>query len=235
MTLSEILDFLNKNSGALSVLFSAVVTIATVAYSILTRTLVLETRKMRQVQTEPKLEITVKPFDFAINIVRLHIRNIGLGPALNVRFNPKVLSGGDGAQSLLQEFTQTNFFKIGLNYFGPSQEMHSNFTQLSHNHEAKMSSVLLFDIKFESVTGVEYEEQIVIDMSELKGIGQLGTPNLYSIAKSLEKIKDDFAHVTSGFRKINTNIFTSEDRAKEHEEQLAFYEEANKRDKDSRP
>ena len=47
MTLSETLYCLNKNSGALSVLFSAVVTIATVAYSILTRTLVLETKAVR--------------------------------------------------------------------------------------------------------------------------------------------------------------------------------------------
>jgi hypothetical protein len=233
MDISEILDYLNKNSGAFSVLFSAVVTIATVFYSILTLRLVSETRKMRQVQTEPKLEIIVKPFDFAINIVRLHVRNIGLGPALNVKFKPKVLSGGDGAQSLLQEFTQTNFFKIGLNYFGPGQEMHSNFTQLSQNHESKMSSVLLFDLEFENVTGVKYKEQAIIDMSELRGIGQLGTPNLYSIAKSLEKIKDDFANVTSGFRKINTNIFTSEDRAKEQEEREAFFKEATKGNKSS--
>ena len=233
MELSEVLDYLNKNSGALSVLFTAVVTISTVANSILTRILVSETRRMRQVQTEPKLEITVKPFDFAINIVRLQVRNIGLGPALNVKFKPKVLSVGDGAQSLLQEFTHTNFFKIGLNYFGPGQEMHSNFTQLSQNHEAKMSSVLLFDLEFDSVTGVKYEEQVVIDMSELRGIGQLGIPNLYSIAKSLEKIKDDFAHVTSGSRKINTNIFTSEDRTKEQEEYLTFIEASNKGDKDS--
>jgi hypothetical protein len=232
MTLSEFLDYLNKNSGALSVLFSAVVTIATVAYSILTSILVSETRKMRQVQTEPKLEIIVKSFDFAINIVRLQIRNIGLGPALNVKFKPEVQSGGDGAQSLLQEFTQTNFFKIGLKYFGPGQEMHSSFTQLSQNYESKMASVFLFNLEYESVTGIKYKEQAVIDMSELRGIGQLGTPNLYSIAKSLEKIKDDFSHITSGFRKINANIFTAEDRAKEQEEQEAFLEEFTKSNKE---
>jgi hypothetical protein len=70
------------------------VTISTVVYSILTGKLVSETTKMRQVQTEPKIEITIKPFDFAINIVRLHVRNIGLGPAINVTFNMKVISGG---------------------------------------------------------------------------------------------------------------------------------------------
>lgn len=106
--------------------------------------------------------------------------------------------------------------------------MHSNFTQLSKNHESKMASVFLFNLEYESVTGVKYKEQIVIDMSELRGLGQLGTPNLYSIAKSLEKIKEDFSHVTSGFRKINTNIFTAEDRAKELEEQEAFLKEFNR-------
>jgi hypothetical protein len=228
MTLSDILDTLNKNSGAFNVLFSAIVTIATVVYAKLTSTLVSETKKMRQVQTEPKIEITVKPFDFAIHITRLQIRNIGLAPALNVKFKSQVQSGGECAQSLLEEFTMTNFFKTGLKYFGPGQEIHSNFTQLNKNHEAKMASVLLFNLEYESVTGVKYKEQVVIDMSELRGLGQLGTPNLYSIAKSLEKIKEDFSHITSGYRKINTNVFTAKDRAKEQEEQEAFFEEITK-------
>jgi hypothetical protein len=227
MTFTEILNYLNTNSGAFSVLFSAIVMLATVAYSILTMSLVKETKRMRQVQTEPKLEITVKPFDFAINIVRLQIRNIGLGPALNIKFKPRVLTGGDGAQSLLDEFTQTNFFKVGLNYFGPGQEIHSNFTHLSQNYESKISSILLFNLEFESVTGVKYIEQASVDMSELKGLSQLGTPNLYSIAKSLEKIKDEISNLTSGHRKINTNIFTAEDRVKEKEELEAFFEGIN--------
>ncbi|MCM7083727.1 hypothetical protein, partial [Enterobacter roggenkampii] len=106
MSTSEVLDFLNKNSGALTVLFTAVVTISTVVYSILTGKLVSETTKMRQVQTEPKIEVTIKPFDFAINIVRLHVRNIGLGPAINVTFNLKIISGGKTAQTLFDEFAK---------------------------------------------------------------------------------------------------------------------------------
>jgi hypothetical protein len=233
MTISEIIEFLNKNSGALSVIFSAVVTFATLAYSILTAKLVSETIKMRQIQTEPKIEITIKNFDFAINIVRLQVRNIGLGPALNIKFKPEVQSGGDAAQSLLQEFTQTNFFKIGLNYFGPGQEIHSSYTQISENYQAKVESVLLFNLEYESTTGVKYHDKAIIDMSELIGISQLGIPNLYSIAKSLEKIKEDFSHVTSGFRKINTNIFTSEDREKEQREQEEYFERFNKSNNDS--
>ena len=233
MGISEILDYLNKNSGALTVLFTAIVTISTVAYAVLTWILVSETRRMRQVQTEPKIEVTIRSFEFAIHIVRLHARNIGLGPATNVRFSPRVVSGGDAAQALLEEFTQTNFFKVGLKYFGPGQERASHYTQMTQGHDGKIAAVLVIDISYESATGVKYKEQATIDMSELKGGYQLGTPNLYSIANSLEKIQGDFAHISSGFKKISTNIYTSEDRDKEQEARRAFIEGAMKNHENS--
>lgn len=106
--MTELLEFLNKNSGALTVLFTAVVTVATAVYAALTWVLVKETRMMREVQTEPKLQVTVSSLDFAIHIVRLHVRNVGLGPALDVTFKPKVLAGGQTAEKLLAEFTDVN-------------------------------------------------------------------------------------------------------------------------------
>lgn len=184
MSTSEVLNFLNENSGALTVLFTGVVTISTVVYSILTGKLVSETTKMRQVQTEPKIEVTIKSFDNAINIVRLHIRNIGLGPAINVTFNLKVISGGQIAQVLVDEFTKSNFLNIGLKYFGPGQERYSHYTQLTQQYNEKIESVLAIEISYQSTTGVKYIEQSIIDMSELKGAYQLGTPNLYSMAKA---------------------------------------------------
>ena len=219
--LSELIDYLNKNSGALTVVFTGVVTISTVAYALLTWKLVSETRKMRQVQTEPRIEIALKSLDFAINIARLHVRNIGLGPAINVKFGPRVVAGGDAARVLLEEFTRTNFFKVGLKYLGPSQELHSGYTQMIHDTEAKVQSVLVFDLEYKGATGKKYKDQITIDMSEQKGAYQLGTPNLYSIAQSLKKIQEEFSHVISGFKKINADIYTAEDRAREDEERLA--------------
>lgn len=134
---------------------------------------------------------------------------------MNVRFAPRVISGGEPAQALLEEFTKTNFFKIGLKYFGPKQERYSHYTQMNEGHDGKIEAVLAIDIAYESATGVEYKEQATIDMSDLKGEYQLGKPNLYSIAKSLEKIQRDFSHITSGFKKIGANVYTSEDREKE--------------------
>lgn len=112
--MSQILKFLNENSGALTVIFTAVVTVATAVYALLTWKLVAETRLMREVQTEPKIEISVGSFDTALHLLRLHVRNIGLGPAFAVRFSPKVAAGGEMAHALLMEFMATNFFVTGL-------------------------------------------------------------------------------------------------------------------------
>jgi hypothetical protein len=226
MNISAVLKFLNENSGALNVLFTAVVTISTVIYAVLTGKLVSETKRMREVQTEPRIEMTIKSFDFAIQIIRLHVRNIGLGPAINVKFNPRVLAGGDPAEALLKEFTQSNFFKIGLIYLGPKQERYSHYTKMTQGHGGKIASVLIIEISYESTTGVKYKELATIDMSELKGEYQLGKPSLYSIANSLEKIQTDISHITSGHKKIGAQVYTAEDRLKEQEEWDAFRDEA---------
>lgn len=72
--MDDLLKFLNDNSGALSVIFTGVVTLATAVYAALTWQLVSETRRMRKVQTEPKLEITLRSIDEATHIQRLHLR-----------------------------------------------------------------------------------------------------------------------------------------------------------------
>lgn len=231
--LLEIITYLNSISGALTVIFTGVVTIATIAYAVLTWSLVSETKKMREVQTEPRIEITLKPLNFAINIVRLHVRNIGLGPAKNVEFSSYVSSGGQEAEKLLEEFNKTNFLKVGLKYFGPNHEIHSGFTQMTDSFDTKITSVLVYKIKYESVTGRKYEDQVTIDMSEHLGMGQLGKPNLYSIAQSIETIQKEFSHVVSGFKKIHADVYSKEDRDIEHANRIALVEQLKNKDKKS--
>ncbi len=223
--MTDLLEFLNKNSGALTVLFTAVVTVATAVYAALTWVLVKETRMMREVQTEPKLQVTVSSFDFAIHIVRLHVRNVGLGPALNVTFKSKVLAGGQSAEKLLAEFTDVNFFSVGLKHFGPGQERVSAYTQLTEDHDGKMASVIAIDVTYSSSTGKRYSDSLVVDMSELKGGYQLGKPYAYAIAQSLERMQKDIHHLTTGFHRIKANIYTSEDRAEESAEAQARREQ----------
>lgn len=46
-------------------------------------------------------------------------------------------------------------------------------------------------------------------------MNQIGKPNLYVIAQSIEAIQKDFSHVVSGFKKIHANVYTVEDRNKD--------------------
>lgn len=213
--MDDLLKFLNNNSGALSVIFTGAVTIATVVYAVLTWILVSETRKMRKVQTEPKLEITLRSVDESIYIQRLHIKNIGLGPAIQITFNPKVISGGEEAKALLEELIKTNFFHTGISYLGPGEERYSHYTNMQEKHDAKIASVIAFNISYCSATKEKYSETLVIDMSELKGSYQIGKPHLYSIAQSLEKLQNDLTPLVKGFKRIRADIYDSNDRDRE--------------------
>ena len=116
--MNALFEFLNQNSGALSVLFSAVVTVATVVYAILTWKLVAETRLLREAQTEPCVEITAQPLETAFNLLRLQIRNTGMGAARQLRFRIRAVNGGEGALAMLNELTSPKFFTSQL--FGNS-------------------------------------------------------------------------------------------------------------------
>lgn len=215
--MSALFEFLNQNSGALSVLFSAVVTIATVIYAILTWKLVAETRLLREAQTEPRLEITAQPFEAAFNLLRLQIRNTGMGAARQLRFRIRVANGGEGALAMLNELTSPKFFEKGLEYLGPGQERYSAFTNMAENYDSKIDAVFEVDMRYESATGRRFEDVLLIDMSEWKDAEQLGTPSMHRIANSIEKIQRDLGHFSSGFRHLKADVYTQDDRDKENE------------------
>src|SRR4030042_3745759 len=65
------LNVLNKNNNALSVLFSGIVAIATISYALLTWGLVHETKKMREIQTQPFISLNIEPRPEWINLIDL--------------------------------------------------------------------------------------------------------------------------------------------------------------------
>lgn len=162
--MSEIFGFLNQNSEALTVIFTAVVTLSTAVYAVLTWRLVSETRKLRKVQTEPKIHITLNSLDFLISLTRLKIENIGSGSARNLKITPSTVSGGESAQGLIEDLTRSNFFKTGLRHFGPGQIIYSLYTDMRKDFEGKIASVLSFKLCYENDFGGKYEDEIIIDM-----------------------------------------------------------------------
>jgi len=224
------LEFLNQNSGALMVVFTAVVTLSTVVYAMLTGKLVSETRLMRRAHTEPRVEVVVKPREEWVNLVSLHVRNIGLGPAYDISFQFDADSGAAGAEKLIRDFTETAFLKQGMRYLGPGQEAISNYSGMHEMFEEKIQAVLRVVVRYRNATGIEHEETYRLDFSEFRGLSRLGRPHLYTIAQSIEKIQKDLQNLASGFRKLRVDVYTEEDRTREQQEWEAAQKAMEPRD-----
>lgn len=200
------------------VIFTGVVTISTVVYAILTGLLVAETRRMRQAQTEPRVEVIIKSREEWISLIHVYVRNVGLGPAYDITFEISAEAGEEGAKALIENFTRAQFFNTGLRYLGPGQEVVSDHSQMTEKFESKIESVLIFVVRYKGSTGKNYMNRYRIDLSEFKGRTQIGKPHLYAIAQHLEKIQQDFSRIATGFNRIKADVYSSEDREKEEKE-----------------
>jgi hypothetical protein len=181
-----------------AMLFSAIVTISTAVVAWLTAVLVSETRRMRQVQTEPKIDVTYRVRDESIAHLDIVIRNIGLGPAYNIRFRAEAVSASEGTQELLQELVGINFIASGLHYLSPGQQVSSFLTSVSENFRSKITSSFKVTATYASAEHQQYKDEYLINLAELRGLRRVGEPPLHRIANSLEALQEDVHELVPG-------------------------------------
>jgi len=219
-----VFEFLGQNESAFTVIFSALVAIATLVYAILTSRLVSETRKMREAQTEPNISITIQPREEWMNFVDLIIQNIGLGPAYNIKFeiNPdfKTITG-----KFLSEY---GFMKNGLNFFAPNQKFQFFLVSLVEYFPKE-----IFEIKvsYQNSIGKTYEDLYLIDFSQFEEVSQLGKPHLYKIANNIEKIQNDIHHISTGFHRMKVIMYSKEDVEEETKQFMKLRKQSSKEEK----
>ena len=223
-----LLEFLNQNSGAFAVVFSAIVAIATIVYAILTWELVSETKKMRESQTEPKVSVTIQPREEWINFIDMVIQNIGLGPAYNIKFevSPDFEYTKGGFLSNL------GFIKNGLGYLSPNQKLQFFLTSLSENFEVKTKKPFKIKVTYQNSLGKKYEDVYIIDFSQLIGLSQLGEPPLYKIAKNIDDIRKDIHNLSTGFNRLKVIRYTKEEVEKETKQMLEQYKKQEKENRE---
>jgi len=221
-----LVEFLNENSGAFAVIFSAVVAIATIVYAILTWKLVSETRKMREAQTEPKISVTIQPIEEWTNLIDMVIQNIGLGPAYDIKFeiNP------DFEYMKGKFLSELGFMKNGIKYLAPNQKLQFFLTNMIENFEEKIKKPFEIRVTYQNSIGKTYEDVYMIDFSQLIGLIRLGKPPLYKIAKNVEEIKKDIHNLSTGFHKIKVIRYTKEDVEEETKQLLERFKQPKKED-----
>jgi hypothetical protein len=214
-----VINWLNANAGTLSLVFSFVVAAATVAYVVLTRQLVRETRAVREAQLRPHVAVRVQINEAAFSFVDLIVENLGPGPAYDVSFlfqpdleleeNPK------------RRLSDIGFLRNGFRYLPPGQPTGTFLTSLIGvgNEKLEGPAKLRFtvDVCYRDVLHHQFTDQFEIDFAHFVGMSRIGAPPLPEIAKHLEKLAESLRHIESGWSKVKTIQYTPDDVEREHD------------------
>jgi hypothetical protein len=167
----SVLDALNRNSGVINLLFSSVVAVATVFYAILTLRLVSETRRMREVQTEPTLSVWLEPSEHGVNFLNLIIANVGQGSAQNIH-----LTASPDFQRMRGKYVSNlGLFKHGIKHLAPGQRIIQFLTSILdevHGNTEDMSRLnFAVEATYESALGRGFNGRFPLHFESLEGYG----------------------------------------------------------------
>lgn len=208
-------------------LFSGVVALSTLIYALLTWKLVSETRKMREVQTEPKISVSIQQSEEAINCNEMIIQNIGSGPAKNVNFQ----IDPDFEYMHGRFLSKLNLMNKGLEYLAPNQKIQFFLTDVREDFEKKTKTPFEIKVTYQNIIGKTYERKYIIDLSIFVGLPQLGEPPLYKIAKNIESIQKDVNRLSTGDHRLKAVIYT---KSEVEEEEKELMEQLEKRKHEDR-
>lgn len=173
-------ETMNANQGAYLVVFTALLTTATIFYMVLTGQLVEETRLMRKAQSTPEVVVALRPREEYINWMDLFIENIGQGAAYEIKFElPQNATLGK------TDLKEVALFQRGLPFLAAGQRI-GFFAAVTHGEPPPAIEV---KVSFKDAAGANHKKSYLLDVSLFKGLRQLGTPPLYKIAKEMEGVR----------------------------------------------
>ena len=187
--------------------FSGVVALATVFYAILTWRLVSETRKLREIQTEPRVSVRVERDSTGFLGYELVVENNGHGVAKNVQFE------FDGDPSYFHNswvncdplvIDEIPIIKNGLDYLEPNQAFRFFLgTVSSDEYERATKAPWIFRTQYESLYGKRRADTYIVDFSQFRGT--FFEPNhLKEISDHMKSIRQDLHRLTEGYAKVQT-------------------------------
>ena len=211
----NLLNFLNQNSGAFAVIFSAAVALATIVYAMLTRRLVAETKRMREAQTEPKVSISVQPSEGYIMLIDMTIQNIGLGPAYDLTF----LVDPDFECRKDKYLSELSLMANGIKYLAPGQKIRFHLTNMFQDFAEKMETPFKIQVEYRNSLDTILQDTYSVDLSQFEGLIQTSRPPLYKMSEDIEKIRKSLEKLASGFQKLKVIVYTK----REIQEELDKY------------
>ena len=201
----------------LIIVFTGFVAASTVAYVVLTWRLVSETRRLREVQTEPRVSVRIELAEGAGHgAMELVVRNEGQGPAQNILFDFEGDPTYFTENGLEQPIDQIAVIKHGLPYLGPSQHFGILLGWLFGDAFIRATKQpWIFHIDYENLLGKSQRDTYTLDFSQFNGLMVGGGPPLVKIEKHLEALQRDVHRFTAGTSKLHVLTQTEEEARKE--------------------
>lgn len=227
--------FVNNHQAEGNSVTSWILACATVAISILTIILAVETSNLRKAQTaqinelkreniRPNVNIKLENYEFDMNFVSLIISNHGKGVAKKVNFQlldkkDNIIEDDNNNSIIINKFLKIGVFKVGMQTLGINQELKSyifSFLDLAKNNPDKniFEEYINININFEDIEGTKYTNNFSIEFAQYEGMGNLGKPPLYEISNTLKNINLKLNSST----RIKVETYDSDDRKKEVDE-----------------
>lgn len=189
---------------------------------------------LRKEGISPFIEIFIEQSKSNFQVFNVRVENVGKGIAQNISFvlTEKEEDLSKNQKYLLKELEKLNFFKHGIKILG-SGKARSSFLFTTYGlykecGEKAFEACLSFKVVSHDHEGFEYTTTSVIDLSEFKGITQVGEDAIQGSYKVLKNISAQIGKIADG-KQLNVKVFqqTKEERKIQREVDRQIYQHLN--------
>ena len=179
------------------VVFTGVVALCTALYCALTGWLAWETRRMRRVQTEPRVSIHLEMNEqVGSGLMDLVIRNEGNGLAEDIQFQ---FEGDPTYFNSERPIDELSVIKSGLKHLGTGQSFKVHLGWLIGDRFTRaIEDPWTIGVCYRNSTGATVSDSFVVDFSQFSGLMLMDSASLQNIEKHLRDLEREVRHMTTG-------------------------------------
>jgi hypothetical protein len=164
---------------------------------IMTVLIIKESRLMRKYYSTPEISVFLKFAEASPDLMFLHIENLGMGTAYNVKF--KLIEDFKYYQSNAVKLINKGVFREKLQHFYPKQQFKYLVGSVQGKKDDKFMDPIIIHVNYNDDSGNSYERIFNLNIDLYSGLGIIspGDTHIRVISYRLEKIQKDFNVLTS--------------------------------------
>lgn len=215
------------NGGTIQVAAAAITAIASAVLGFATWVLAKETKVLSRATSQAHVTVTLEPNPWAANFVDLIVSNSGNAVAYDIEasFEPPLPEGDEGPSHRRSMAAPLSHISV----LRPAQTMQSNLCEFAkvskksyrvtitwaHHPEARKREKLSYELS----------------MLDYHDVSYLGPRSPFTqIADQMKYLREDWRQIARGSKRIKTDVYLAEDRAKEEEAREALFQQMRDRD-----